>query len=266
MALFLRRVEQAPYFATIMRPFSLSPIDKRIIDWLNILVLLGSLAIIASLSYDILTVGRYRPDSPMTLTIQLAVCSIFLLDFLVRYVIAPQKGRFVKRNFLLLLFSIPFLNIVHHAQWNIPHEVHYLLGFVPLLRGGYGLVMITRWFTRRNATSLMVSYLSILIATTYFTSLIFFVAERGINPDVKTYQDALWWAAMDLTTVGSNIIAVTPVGKIFSVFLAAAGVMMLPIFTVYITDRVVNSRSQTSGRKESSPSQCSDSSADSTKS
>lgn len=236
-----------------MKDLRLSPVDRRIIDWLNILVLLGSLAIIASLSYDILTVGRYRPDSPMTLTIQLVVCSIFILDFLVRWIIAPRKGRFVKRNFLLLLFSIPLLNIVHYAQWDIPHELHYLLGFVPLLRGGYGLVVITRWFTRRSATSLMVSYLAILTATTYFTSLIFFVAERGLNPDVKTYEDALWWATMDLTTVGSNIIAVTPLGKILSVFLAAAGMMMLPIFTVYITDRVVNSRSQAAGGAPSSP-------------
>ncbi len=236
-----------------MKDIRLTPVDKRIIDWLNILVLLGSLAIIASLSYDILTVGRYRPDSPMTLTIQLVVCSIFILDFLVRWVIAPRKGRFVKHNFLLLLFSIPFLNIVHYAQWNIPHELHYLLGFVPLLRGGYGLVVITRWFTHRSATSLMVSYLAILTATTYFTSLIFFVAERGLNPDVKTYSDALWWATMDLTTVGSNIVAVTPVGKILSVFLAAAGMMMLPIFTVYITDRVVNSRSQAAGHQASTP-------------
>ncbi|WP_294598793.1 ion channel [uncultured Rikenella sp.] len=237
-----------------MKDLRLSPVDRRIIDWLNILVLLGSLAIIASLSYDILTVGRYRPDSPMTLTIQLVVCSIFILDFLVRWIIAPRKGRFVRHNLLFLLFSIPFLNIVHYTQWNIPHEIHYLLGFVPLLRGGYGLVVITRWFTHRSATSLMVSYLAILTATTYFTSLIFFVAERGINPDIKTYEDALWWAAMDLTTVGSNIVAVTPIGKILSVFLAAAGMMMLPIFTVYITDRVVNSRSQAARQEPSSSS------------
>lgn len=227
-----------------MKSIRIGIIDRRIIDGLNILVLLGSLAIIASLSYDILTVGRYRPDSRMTLGIQLVVCSIFILDFIVRWIISPKKGRFVAANIILLLFSIPYLNIVHYTHLDIPHEVHYLLGFVPLLRGGYGLVMITRWFTRRGATSLMVSYLSILVTVTYFISLIFFVAEKGVNPNVKVYWDALWWACMDMTTVGSNIIAVTPIGKILSVFLAASGMMMLPIFTVYITDRVVNSRSR----------------------
>lgn len=221
----------------------LKPLYTRIIDALNVLVLLGALAIVASLSYDILTIGRYRPESPLMLGIQLVVCTIFILDFLVRWIISPHKGRFVARNFMLLLFSIPYLNIIHYSQLEVSHQVHYLLGFVPLLRGGYGLVMITRWFTRRSATSLMVSYLSILVAVTYFISLIFFVVERGVNPGVKDYWDALWWACMDMTTVGCDIVAVTPIGKVISFILAAAGIMMLPIFTVYITDRIANSRS-----------------------
>lgn len=220
----------------------LKPLYTQIINALNVLVLLGALAIVASLSYDILTIGRYRPESPLMLGIQLVVCTIFILDFLVRWIISPHKGRFVARNFMLLLFSIPYLNILHYSQIEVSHQVHYLLGFVPLLRGGYGLVMITRWFTRRSATSLMVSYLSILVAVTYFISLIFFVVERGVNPGVKDYWDALWWACMDMTTVGCDIVAVTPIGKIISFILAAAGIMMLPIFTVYITDRIAHSR------------------------
>ena len=80
------------------------------------------------------------------------------------------------------------------------------------------------------------------MAVTYFISLIFFVVERGVNPGVKDYWDALWWACMDMTTVGCDIVAVTPIGKIISFILAAAGIMMLPIFTVYITDRIAHSR------------------------
>lgn len=74
-----------------------------------------------------------------------------------------------------------------------------------------------------------------LLATIYILSLVFFVAELKVNPLVKDYADALWWAFMDATTVGSNIIAVTFIGKVLSVVLAALGMMMFPIFTVYIT-------------------------------
>ena len=46
--------------------------------------------------------------------------------------------------------------------------------------------------------------------------------------------------------VGSNIYAVTPTGKILSVVLAALGMMMFPIFTVYVTSLVqqANKRKQ----------------------
>ena len=48
---------------------------------------------------------------------------------------------------------------------------------------------------------------------------------------------------MDVTTVGSNIVAVTGVGRVLSVLLAALGMMMFPIFTVYVTN-VITARSK----------------------
>jgi hypothetical protein len=55
---------------------------------------------------------------------------------------------------------------------------------------------------------------------------------------VDNFFSAIWWAFMDATTVGSNINATTSIGKILSVLLAAFGMMMFPIFTVYIMERM----------------------------
>ena len=60
-------------------------------------------------------------------------------------------------------------------------------------------------------------------------------------PLVTDYGDALWWAFMDVTTVGSNIVAMTTTGRVLSVLLAALGMMMFPIFTVYITNLIQQS-------------------------
>ena len=46
---------------------------------------------------------------------------------------------------------------------------------------------------------------------------------------------------MDVTTVGSSIIAMTTTGRVLSVLLAALGMMMFPIFTVYITNLIQQS-------------------------
>ena len=45
---------------------------------------------------------------------------------------------------------------------------------------------------------------------------------------------------MTATTAGCNISAITNVGKIISVLLALAGMMLLPVFTVYLTDIIRN--------------------------
>lgn len=216
--------------------------NNKMVVWtrniLNILVLVSSLLLVGSLSYSILNSNSYAPTSHLTLQIQLWVCTIFIVDFFFRLIFSADRMLYFKHNFAQLLFAIPYINIVLFIGIELRPEIHYMLSFIPLLRGGYGLVMIARWFTKQTTTSLLISYLSILIVVTYFTSLIFFVAELGHNPQVSTYWDALWWACMDMTTVGSNVIAVTPLGKVLSVLLAASGMMMLPIFTVYITDRV----------------------------
>ncbi len=54
---------------------------------------------------------------------------------------------------------------------------------------------------------------------------------------------------MTVTTLGSNIIPVTSAGKVITTILAATGMTVFPIFTVYITS-IISRLSQS--EKESS--------------
>lgn len=148
-----------------------------------------------------------------------------------------------------LCFFAGFYSISEYHRLLSHHfspEVSYFLRFIPLLRGGYALAIVVGWLSGSKASGLFTSYITMLMATVYFASLIFFVLEHKVNPMVTDYWSALWWAFMDVTTVGSNIYAVTPTGKILSVVLAALGMMMFPIFTVYVTSLVqqANKRKQ----------------------
>lgn len=153
------------------------------------------------------------------------------------FVVSERKRRFLWRNFIFLLVSIPFLNIAKYSPATIPDDIYYLIRLMPLVRGGYGLAIMVGWFTRNRITNLMVSYVVSLLALIYFSTLIFFQLERGVNPDVTNYTTAIWWAFMNVTTVGANVFAVTSLGKILTVVLASAGMMVFPIFTVFITNK-----------------------------
>ena len=166
------------------------------------------------------------------------LCILFLLDFILEWFLAKHKGRYFATHFVFLLVAIPYQSIISWAGWTFSEEITYLLRFIPLVRGGYALAIVVGWLTYNKASGLFVTYLTTLLATVYFSSLAFYVMEHGVNTLVTGYGDALWWAFMDVTTVGSNIIAVTVTGRVLSVLLAALGMMMFPIFTVYVTSLV----------------------------
>lgn len=213
---------------------------KGIYGILHLIILFLSLFLVISISIDTFKgIPFYTQASYMK--VQLWICLWFLFDFVLEFFLAKHKWRYIRTHFVFLLVSIPYQNIIAYYGFTFSPEITYFLRFIPLVRGGYALAIVIGWLTYNRASSLFVSYLTMLLATVYFASLTFFVLEQKVNPLVTDYGDALWWAFMDVTTVGSNIVAMTPTGRVLSVLLAALGMMMFPIFTVYITNLIQQS-------------------------
>lgn len=217
--------------------------DNFIEKLLNILVLLGSFAIIGVLSIELLAVNIVL-SKQFILNFHMIVCSIFLSDFFLRFYYSANKLRFFLHNIFFLLVSIPYLNIVSALFSTISHTAWLTLRFIPLARGIYGVSIVIGWMTRSRITNLLMTYLVILFTTVYFSSILFFYLERGINPPVKTFWDAIVWALMNVTTVGSDIFGVTKIGQMLAVVLAAAGMIFFPIFTAYVTTKFQEKRKE----------------------
>lgn len=209
---------------------------KTILKILNSLVIIGSVAIIAVLSIELLS-PNVIIDHRDVLDFQLIVCAIFMSDFFARLIVAQNKRRYFWHHWVFFMVSIPYLNILYYTTGQVSAEPYFMLRIIPLIRGAYGIAIVISFLTRSRLTSLFLTYIVTILLTSYFASLVFYALEKGVNPEVKVFSDALWWAFMDVTTVGSNIYAVTAVGKIMSVVLAGAGMMMFPIFTAYITTK-----------------------------
>lgn len=210
---------------------------EKLIRNLHILILILCLILITIISLDIF---KNPPEATHRLysKIQFWICNLFIIDFFVEWFLNNKKFRYFYTHILFLIVSIPYLDIIEMSGVHFDPATMYYLRFIPLIRGGYALAIIVSWLSYSWASTLMVTYLTILFSTLYFSSLLFYSVEHGMNPLVLTYSDALWWAWMDVTTVGSNIFPVTTLGKILAVLLASMGMMMFPIGTVYITSRV----------------------------
>lgn len=212
-------------------------VRKIIIDTLNTIILALSAMLIVLISIDTF---RNIPflDNHAYMTFQFWVCVVFLLDFFVELWLAPDKWSYCRRRFLFFLLSIPYLNIVNYYHIQLTADELYWVRFIPLARGTLAIAIVVGYLSTNKVSSLFGSYITILAAAIYFGSLIFFNQEHGVNPQITGYWPALWWACMDATTIGCDIQPVTVVGKIISAILSCMGVMIFPLFTVYITTLV----------------------------
>ena len=105
-----------------------------------------------------------------------------------------------------------------------------------MIRAAYVFGIVAGVATRSRMTSLFMSYIVILLTTVYVGSLLFFIEEHYVNTSVTDYWDAVYWAVMSLTTTGSNISEITTTGKTIAVILSGEGLILFPVFTVYITN------------------------------
>ncbi len=199
--------------------------------------LILSLLLIVYISYDTFMQIPFLSNRNY-MTFQLIVCLVFIVLFFIELSLTDDKMKYFKSRWFFLLISIPYLNIINFYNIHIPADIVYYLRFVPLIRGAYALIIVLGYFSANRAVSLLTQYMGILITALYILALLFYYQEYGVNPDVNNFWDALYWSAMNLTTVGCSYSAVTPVGKIISVILPILGMLMLPLFTVFITNKV----------------------------
>jgi hypothetical protein len=207
-------------------------------DWIRLSVLILSLFLVGFITVDAFRYDDPFYQQPLFIRVQFWICLFFLFDIAFEFVMSKHKVRHFVWYLGFFLLCIPYLTILPALHIEIPENIKFVLRMLPLIRSGYALTIVVGWITVNRASQLFMTYLLVLCTGIYFCSLVFFVYEVNVNPLVRQYTDALWWAAMDAVTVGCNIEAVTPVGKVLSVVAAALGIMMVPVFTVYITNAI----------------------------
>lgn len=210
-----------------------------ILGTMNLVVLVLSIVLIVWISVDTFERIEFL-QSHSYMTFQFWVCVVFIIDFFVELRYSANKWRFFRHRIVFLLLSIPYLNIINLADIQLSADALYFIRFIPLARGALALSIVIGYLSSNAVTSLFMSYLSIMLLVVYFCSLIFFQRELGVNPEVNTYWTALWWSFMNMSTVGCDISPVTVSGKIVAVVLPISGMIMFPLFTVYLTNYVTN--------------------------
>lgn len=161
--------------------------------------------------------------TPLLETFFYIIWGIFIIDFLLRFILAPYKFQYLRSNWLTAIsLMIPALRVFHALRFirlirmaraarslNLVRVVGTINRSMRALRGS---------FSRRGF-----GYVTLLTLLVMFAgSAGMFAFERGVE-GFENFSDALWWTAMIMTTLGSGEWPRTPEGRMLGFLLALYG-------------------------------------------
>ena len=154
------------------------------------------------------------------------ICVIFFFDFFISLYRAPNKLAYLKWGWIDLLSSIPMIDMFRAGR--IARIIRILRAF----RGVRSARFLADYLVhhRANGAFFAVALLSILLVL--FSSIAILQFETTKDGNIRTPQDALWWAFATVTTVGyGDKFPVTTEGRMIAAVLMTAGVGLFGSFT-----------------------------------
>lgn len=196
---------------------------------LNILVLVLSVYVLLSLL--VATFVKLPTETNRLLNyVDNIICIFFLAEFFIRFFKAENKVQFMKWGWIDLISSIPMLDSFRAGR---TLRLIRLLRIIRAFRSTKNL--INHIFHRKaQGTFTMVAVIAILVVI--FSAISILQVEDDPNSNIKTAEDAIWWAYVTVTTVGyGDKFPVTTEGRIIAAFLMTTGVGLFGTFAGFVS-------------------------------
>ena len=173
-----------------------------------------------------------------------AVCALFLVDFLVNLYTAPSRWTYLATwGWIDLVSSIPAIGVLRLGRAARVLRILRVLRAVKSVRV-IGLALAAH---RSQSAFLAAVLLSVLLLV--FSSLAMLQLEAGGHGNIRTAQDAMWWAVTTMTTVGyGDTYPTTAEGRLVAVFLMIGGIGVFGTFSGLVASWFL---APASARKES---------------
>jgi voltage-gated potassium channel len=156
-----------------------------------------------------------------------AICAAFFIDFALTLLRSTNRTRYLLTwGWLDLLSSIPTLDV---ARWG---RLARIARITRVLRGLRATRLLTKAVLRqrRQSTSFAAAMLAFLLVIGCSTAILHF--EKSEDANIRTADDAVWWAFATITTVGyGDKYPLSTEGRIIAALLMTAGVGLFGAFS-----------------------------------
>ncbi|MDI1241897.1 MAG: potassium channel family protein [bacterium] len=188
-------------------------------NWLDTPMLILGFAWLALLIYEL--IWNLTPALEIAGTI---IWIVFIIDFAIRFGLAPDKTDYLKANWLTALaLIVPALRVLRiFRAFRVLRAARAARGvrlFRVLSSLNRGMKSLGASFGRRGFGYVVA--LSVVVIFAGAAGMLAF--ENEVDGGIKTYGEALWWTAMLLTSIGSDYFPRTAEGRILCFILALYG-------------------------------------------
>ena len=224
---------------------------QRLEDWLETPML-----VLAFVWLALLVVELIWGESLLFGTIGTIIWVVFIVDFTVKFALAPHKVAFLMRNWLTAIsLLLPALRLF---------RIFRVFRLLRLARAGRGLRLLRVVSSLNRSMKALSASLSrrgfgYVIALTVLVTLAgaagMYAFENQAPGGPNSYGDALWWTAMIMTTLGSQYWPQTAEGRVLCVFLAlyafgVFGYVTAALATFFVGRDAENDAAELAGAKQ----------------
>ena len=192
----------------------------------------GPMVILGFIWLVLLIIDLTQGLSSFLQTISTLIWIIFILDFSLKLILAPEKLAFMKHNVLTLIsLLVPALRVFRLARaFRLMRSLRAARGFRLVKVVGSlnrGLRALGASMSRRGFGYVLAS----TVLVTLLGSVGMYAFENEPANGLQSYSEALWWTVMLLTSLGSEYWPRTAEGRILCFLLALYGLAVFGYFT-----------------------------------
>jgi len=191
---------------------------RQLDSWLDTPMMVLSAVWVAIVLVELTTGG-----SALLTTIGTIIWIVFLVEFGLRFTLAPKKLPFLKHNWLTAIALLaPALRLF--AIFRFLRAASALRGFrlVKIVGTANRSMNALRRTLERRKFGYVVG-LTLLVLGLGAAGMLNFEPASEVRGGFTSYGDALWWTAMLLTSIGSQFWPVTVEGRVLTVLLSLYG-------------------------------------------
>ena len=199
---------------------------EQLDEWLRTPMLLLSLAWLI-----IVVVELTSGTSELLATVGTVIWILFILEFALRFALAPEKKPFLKRNWLTVIaLVVPALRLFR--AFAVLRAARALRG-IRLVRivGTANRSMYALRATLRRRQFGYVAGLTLLVLALGAAGMLSFEPAHEVEGGFTSYGHALWWTGMLIASIGTDFWPTSLEGRVLSALLALYGLAVFGYIT-----------------------------------